>query len=369
MLVSLIAIFSGCFPSIYGVYKRKSLSLNLYIAIIGPAGAGKSVAQWGRFIVKNIEDAYLSKKKMLFFPADTSFAALIEKLNENEAKGILFAFEIDTLAQNFSKEWGNTSSLLRQAYENETYENIRKGDRGKATILSNPELSMLLTGTEAQLISLIPSTEDGLFSRFCFYIVELDPSWIDPFSVEQSFNHSLEQYCQTALRIYEKYRQNDNYQIQFGLTAEQKNHHKRIFTKYSTKYLEKGDAIAIVRRQGSVVFKIAGILSVLRETPIEDSKIICTDNDFNTALILSNLFIENSVLISGELPERRRISLPEKRRTFLEALPVEFNRETADKTGLNLGMNKKLVEKYLKVLQPNYIVHVDHNKYRKVRNR
>ena len=141
VLLSCLAVFSGCIPKIYGIYAGKEYSLNIYVAIIGQAGSGKSIAGWARYIVVLIEKSYIERGKMLFFPADTSFAALLSALSRNNGTGILFAFEIDTMTQNFGKEWGNINTLLRQAFQQE---------RGKAA-QSDPPWPVIFDHPSADL--------------------------------------------------------------------------------------------------------------------------------------------------------------------------------------------------------------------------
>ncbi|MDR1527526.1 MAG: DUF3987 domain-containing protein [Dysgonamonadaceae bacterium] len=48
--------------------------------------------------------------------------------------------------------------------------------------LETPRLSALLSGTPKQVSALIPNAENGLFSRFIFYYMNILPVWKDVFS-------------------------------------------------------------------------------------------------------------------------------------------------------------------------------------------
>jgi len=313
---------------------------------------------------------------MLFFPADTSFAALIGSLARNDGKGIIFAFETDTLTQNFSKEWGNTTSLFRQAYEHEKYENIRKGEPGKPAlhILTEPALSILLTGTPSQVSTLIPGTEDGLFSRFCFYRINLDPTWRSPFPTNNdgaavpSFDLILTPSQGTAHRMYTAYNGPNMTTIKFDLTSDQKNRLDSHFIELSAKYQDNNDtnAIATIRRQGGVCFRLAGILTAVRAYENPGECLTCSDDDFNTAMGISDVFRNHAFNIARSLPGPHLNKLDSQKRVFFNNLPSEFNRKEAVEVGEALGIKENTVEKYLHDLQPKHLKKPEHNHYVKV---
>ncbi len=344
LLLSTLTVLSGCFPKVYGKYARKKVHLNLYSMIAGPASVGKSVARWSRVILEIIEDEYDKLQKMLFFPADVSFAALLENLANNDGKGIMFAFEADTLTQNFSKDWGNTTALLRQAYEHERYDNMRKGEKGKPAninTLKKPAFSILLTGTPNQVSSLIIDTEDGLFSRFNFYRVELDPTWKSVFpnmedeNVDTSLDELLKPFKTTAFEIFQAYNKLPSETIRFDLTKEQKSQLDSHFSAMSEKYKmhTRTNAIATIRRQGLICFRLAGILTVIRMYEDPGTTLICTDEDFKTAIALSDVFSQHAFCIARQLPGSYKKLLSGQKRDFYNKLPYQFNRQEAIKVG------------------------------------
>jgi len=377
LLLSTLTVLSGCFPKVYGKYARKKIHLNIYTMIVGPASAGKSVAKWARVLMENIENAYEELGKMLFFPADVSFASLIDSLAYNLGQGIIFAFEADTMTQNFTKEWGNIHALLRQAFEHERYENMRKGEKGQrpiTLILKKPALTILLTGTPNQVVSLIPDTENGLFSRFNFYQMEFDPTWNSVFpdgddeGADISLDELLTPFKIKALDIFESYNDSATSTISFDLSREQK---QRLDTHYAAlserfKMHTKTNAIATIRRQGVVCFRLAGILTAVRQYQEHGSALICTDEDFQTALTLSDIFSHHAFAIARQLPGAYQKRLFGQKGAFFRNLPKQFNRQEANKVGEDLGIKENTVEGYLKDLQPEYLEHLKHNLYKKV---
>ncbi|MEI6435531.1 MAG: DUF3987 domain-containing protein [Bacteroidota bacterium] len=378
VLLSSLAVLSGCFPSMYGIYDGKELNLNMYFAIIGPAGCGKSVAGWARYIVADIEETYLVKGKMLFFPADTSSSALVKALKRNDESGILFAFEIDTMTQNWGKEWGNISSLLRQAFQQESYEAIRNGEikeTQEITVLKKPSLSLILTGTPNQIKKLIPNTEDGLFSRFAFYSINRIPEWRDVFNldsgtgVKPSVNEQLVPLKKLFMKIVSAYDINLG-RLRFDLTDDQKHQLNKHFDGLSETYLNRNggdDIIAVIRRQGLMSFRIAGILTALRKYENIGETLLCSDDDFLIAMTLSNVFINSAVTLAKRLPKSLPPPISETKQRFLDKLPsIIFTKKDADKIGKKIGIKADTVEKYLHDLQPNYIRKEGHNKYQKL---
>ena len=376
VLLSCLAVFSGCVPKIYGIYDGKEHGLNIYVAIIGPAGCGKSIAGWARYIVVLIEKSYTERGKMLFFPADTSFAALLSALSRNNGTGILFAFEIDTMTQNFGKEWGNINTLLRQAFQQERYENIRNGEtKGEVIDLERPALSLLLTGTPNQIKRLIPSTEDGLFSRFAFYSLNGLPEWRDVFNIDDgtdakpSVNEQLEPFTKTFKEIFSAYETYPS-RIRFDLTDDQKHKLNQHFDGISETYLNRNDGndmIAVIRRQGLITFRIAGILTAMRNYKTISEPFLCGEDDFTIALTLSNVFINAASILAKRLPRSFPSPISEMKQRFLDKLSAGiFTKKDADKIGKKIGIKEDTVEKYLHDLQPSYIRKGGHNKYEKI---
>ena len=212
MLLGTLAVLSGCFPAVGGTYNKRRFGLNLFVFIIAPAASGKSTLAWARRLAwpqhkalteasraarqeyeaevlayKNAGKAKASLTpppttpppyKMLFLPGNTTAAALLTALAENEGRGIICETEADTLSGALGADFGNFSDVLRKAFQHEPVSLLRKTDRQHVD-LASPALSIALTGTPGQLPRLMPTAEDGLLSRFLFYVFEQSPTWQD----------------------------------------------------------------------------------------------------------------------------------------------------------------------------------------------
>ena len=92
-------------------------------------------------------------------------------LNQNPAGCFAYDAEVDTLVQGMgNKNFGGFSDLLRKAFQHEQHPRQRKGE-GESYMLDNPRLALLLSGTRDQFKKLIPSEENGLFSRMLYYVI------------------------------------------------------------------------------------------------------------------------------------------------------------------------------------------------------
>jgi hypothetical protein len=272
-------------------------------------------------------------------------------LFENEGRGLIFETEGDTLAQIFKSDYGNYSDGFRKAFHHETISYYRRTDREYVDIES-PCLSAILSGTPKQVATLIPNAENGLFSRFIFYYMDLKLVWKNVFSF--SSDNALDtHFNQLGERLYHLYQMfQSNAEIQFRLTSSQEQQFNQFFEQVQQAYLNlQGlDYIATVRRLGLVAFRIAMILSALRIMEHGDfpELIICEDQDFQTTLEMIKVLVKHASKVFSELPEEKQ--LPKRRNQkerFLDALPKEFNRQGYLNIAASMSIPEKTAEGYI----------------------
>jgi hypothetical protein len=116
--------------------------------------------------------------KVVYIPANTSYAKILWHLEQNDGTGIICETEADTLGNVFKQEWGSYSDMLRKSFHHERLSRSRKGNN-EFTEVNAPSLSIALSGTPNQVTGLISSSEDGLFSRFIFYAFKVEQKWKD----------------------------------------------------------------------------------------------------------------------------------------------------------------------------------------------
>ena len=212
MLLSTLAVLSGCFPGVGGTYAQREYGLALYVFILAAAASGKGSAAYAQRLGRDRHKHLLAESKaildeheaeqaawnaaekgkpkspappvpppprrMLYLPGNITAAALIGALAENGGHGIMFETEADTLSTALGNDAGGFSDVLRKAYQHEPVSALRKTDR-QYLYLEHPSLSICLTGTPGQLLRLMRTLEDGLVSRFIFYWFEQPPVWRD----------------------------------------------------------------------------------------------------------------------------------------------------------------------------------------------
>src|SRR5690606_37654266 len=175
-------------------------------------------------------------ERMLFIPATNSTTGAFQLLADNEGRGLIFETEGDTLAQSFRSDYGNYSDGFRKAFRHETISYYRRLDREYVDHAS-PCLSTVLSGTPKQVTALIPSAENGLFSRFLFYYMNLKPEFQDVFANDdhEGMDAYFWQLGKEFLELYSSL--NHQPPIRVQLTPAQKKRFCDYFEGLQTKYL------------------------------------------------------------------------------------------------------------------------------------
>ena len=401
LLGSLVAI-SACLPKVYGIYAEREVYPNLFLFVTAQASAGKGRLTLCRKLVDPIHKAlrevsklefeefqrnlteYAATKnkaeterpkeppvKMLVIPANNSATGLFQILNDNNGSGLIFETEGDTLALTFKSEHGNYSDGFRKAFHHETISYNRRKDREFVEI-HNPRLSALLSGTPKQVSALIPSAENGLFSRFIFYFMNVRPVWNDVFA--NSSDQTLDSYFNhLGMQFFDLYKHLE-YQsepIRFCLTSGQQQAFNAYFAQTQNQYLclYGADYLATVRRLGLITFRMAMILTALRIMDDGDihSPLVCRDNDFNTALSMVKILVQHAAQVFQQLPSEAVTTAPKnQKQQFLDELPKEFCRKDYLTVANKLGIPDKTAEKHIKRFAVNgLIIHFAHDKYKK----
>ncbi len=402
LLLGSLVVISACLPKVYGIYAEREVYPNLFLFVTAQASAGKGRLTLCRKLVDPIHKAlrevsklefeeyqrnlteYAATKnkaeterpkeppvKMLVIPANNSATGLFQILNDNNGSGLMFETEGDTLALTFKSEHGNYSDGFRKAFHHETISYNRRKDREFVEI-QNPRLSALLSGTPKQVSALIPSAENGLFSRFIFYFMNVRPVWNDVFA--NSSDQTLDSYFNhLGMQFFDLYKHLE-YQsepIRFCLTSGQQQAFNAYFAQTQNQYLclYGADYLATVRRLGLITFRMAMILTALRIMDDGDihSPLVCRDNDFNTALSMVKILVQHAAQVFQQLPSEAVATAPKnQKQQFLDELPKEFCRKDYLTVANKLGIPDKTAEKHIKRFSVNgLIIHFAHDKYKK----
>lgn len=79
-------------------------------------------------------------------------------------------------------------------------------------------------------------------------------------------------------------------------------------------------------------------------------RIVFTNEVFNTALRLAEIYLHHSILMFNNLPKQSEATLfkiGESKRKFFEALPTEFNRQQAVEIGKQYQLSPRTVDDIL----------------------
>ncbi|APY12516.1 DNA primase [Seonamhaeicola sp. S2-3] len=400
LLLGALTAFSACFPKLFGVYDQSKVFSNLYLYVTAPASAGKGRLNQIKNLVNPVHKQQREQSKilkqqhqvematynmnkgksetmekpnkpperMLFIPANNSVTGVYQLISDNEGRGLIFETEGDTLAQAFKSDYGNYSDGFRKAFHHETISYYRRTDREYVDI-ERPCLSTVLSGTPKQIQALVPSAENGLFSRFMFYYMNIKPTWKNVFQTDTA-NGLDEYYDQLGKEFFELYKTlKNNPPIEVRLTTEQQQKFNVFFEKLQTKYLnlQPDDYIATVRRLGLVSFRIMMLFSVFRIMEDGDVNQVrhCEDIDFENTLEMISVLVKHSSKVFNDLPiEQKQVKRANRKERFLDALPYQFSRQDYLNIADKNKIPHKTAEGYITKFVDASLIHREaHNNY------
>jgi hypothetical protein len=386
LLLASIVCISSIIPNMYGIYHNKKTYPNLFLFVAAKASAGKGRLVHCRQLLQPVhlelreeakklktiydnELAHYNRTKkdnpdaakpvpppelMLFIPANNSATGFFQLLNDNQGKGMIFETEGDTIAGAFKSDYGNYSDGFRKAFHHETISYYRRTDREYVDI-DSPRLSTLLTGTPRQIFSLIPDAENGLFSRFMFYTMEIKPVWADVFDGNNSAD--LDEYFKDlGLELFQLNKElKKGNKIKIILSLEQRQVFKETFDGLQQKYIrqEADEFAGTVRRMGIIAFRMMMIFSALRilETGDFSPEMIVEQQDFESALKIAHVLLIHATHIFTQLPAPvNNNQLKNRKERFWQLLPQSFNRQEYLKVAEELNIVDKTAQAYITAL-------------------
>ena len=412
LILGSLTVFSACIPNVYGMYDCREVFANLFLFVTARASAGKGRLSLCRHLAAPLHQALRDKyrkqlKKFeaaqvayainrknslevppkeppfltLFVPANSTATVVYQTLAQNNGVGLLFETEGDTLANAFNSDLGNYSDGFRKAFHHETISYLRKKDHEYVEIVK-PKFSAVLSGTPQQIFNLIPDAENGLFSRFIFYVMETELVWHNMFA-SHGGTTADEKFKEIGRDFFTFLKKFPKRPVQFTLSLSQMDQFNDFFEATQLRFAQLlGDEIvATVRRLGLILFRFAMILSVLRlidKAPgksLKDIKrLVCSDADFDTALAMVKVLLQHSAAVFQALPRNakapvlkgRRVIAAETREKFLAALPETFDRPTYLNTAASLNITEKTAERYLQFfIKSGQLAHPANGQYLK----
>jgi len=410
-LISTLGVLSGSMSEVTGRYHRGTHFTHLYVFILGPAASGKGVMNFAKKLIdpyakhlaKDNEEfileyrkekikyeqqlnAYLKSQKgslpeepifpktpRLFLPANSSTAMLKKLLYHSDGRGVMFETEADTLSNTLKFDWGNFSETLRKNFHSEWDASGRMNESDYIEIETS-RFAVVLSGTPNQIFRLIPSVEDGLFSRFSFYIFNTKTKWLDV--SPEGNNRTIEsQFESASLEMREMLLHLEKFPTEIRLKPEQWNELNSFFSPLleETNIFYGSITKSVVVRLGVISFRIMMILTALRkaEAKNEGVEVFCKDEDFKSALAIVQVLLKHALTLVKRLPDANAVKfnkMPENKKEFFEVLPNKFRRKKAIEIGKHFNLSRSAVDRLLADLPNNYLKKTSYGIYEKIKN-
>jgi len=338
ILMATLAATSACVPNLYFRYgpTGKKYYANLQCFILAAAASGKGIANQALEMVRVIDEQY-----PMLIAGDSTLAAFYKALEEQNGCGYMHESEGSVITDIWKAGAANYNTALRKAAEHEPISRNRvKG----ASEIKNPRLSMLLTGTFGQYRALVPSVENGYFSRLLTVVIP-SANGFDKRYVSSKGGQSLipQQVGRALLKTYETLLSGE--EREWSLTDAQKerlgNH---LETEYATLIGLLGENFhSAVVRMAVQIERMAMILTAMRmsasnadeidgekDRPYMVDAIYCSDEDYETAEVIGNKMLLHMAaayrMIDGDkqdvVPEIKPI---DQRKVLYEQLKREYS--------------------------------------------
>ncbi|WP_338734029.1 DUF3987 domain-containing protein [Mangrovimonas cancribranchiae] len=390
VLLSCLGVLSGCLPKVYGIYGGSKVYSNLYFFIVAPAASGKGAVKYAIGLVKSIhekikndseQEAKDCKKnkdidnddcpgiKYKIIAGNTSSSQIYSSLADSHYGSIILESEADSITGAMTNDWGNFSDVLRKAFHHEKLSITRKKDNLNLEI-DNPRLSMVLCGTPDQVKPLIQSKENGLFSRFMYFKFKNYSGWKDVFGYSEDVSKHFESIGNDCIYpLYGKLFQNPS-EIEFKFSLEQMEYFNNLMTHISDSVVENNseDFISNVRRHGLILFRIAMVLTVIRNYSNDNldlsQDIICNNVDYDIAASLTKNLLRHALQIFSEFNDTL---LNQQEDDLLFSLNETFMRKEAIEKAEKFGIPERTMDEKLKQWRKKKVIRkIKHGKYKRV---
>lgn len=374
LLMATLTAASACVPNLYFRYgpTGKKYYANLQTFILAASASGKGIANQALEMVRVIDEQY-----PMLIAGDSTLAAWYKTLEEQNGCGYIHESEGSVITDIWKNSAANYNTALRKAAEHEP---ISRNRCHGASEIACPRLSMLLTGTFHQYRTLVPSVENGYFSRLMALVIRET----HPFNKRYVTSRGMQSLIPTQagnrlLRIYEHLMAAG--EQEWSLTDEQK---ERLGADLETEYgtliglLGENFHSAVVR-MAIQIERIAMILSAMRmeeayplPLPIGKGENTCAEEDFEAAQTIGHKMLLHMAqayrLIDGEgqelVPEAKPLDL---RRVVFEQLPNEYAHKKLIAEAKTQGISPRTAFRWNeKWLNEGLIIKVQYGVYKKV---
>ncbi len=318
--------------------------------------------------------------------------AMLQYLKGSEPRTVLLtATELLTIVQQSRTDYGNMRDLLLRAFHEERMSYAIRGNNNESLYLDRVRLGVLLSGTYDSLRQFMPTTADGLPSRFLFYETPADTDWRTPMNHHrsQAFRKSLTATAAIYDSLYSiltRYddTHDDALRPTLALTDAQEAYLDHAFSEMNDwfyGYTGSEQILSAVRRRIIDAKRIIMLLSLLRGYHAHQSwsEVLATphieadDDDIDTTLTLIRHLMHHSIAAFMLIEPAQAESAPPDNPTaasFLDLLPPTFATAEAMEIGKQVGVSDRTVKRYLKALcKGRFISKLEKGRYRRCRTK
>ena len=372
LLLSLLTAAGSCMPNLYFRYglTGKKYYANLQCFIVGSAACGKGIANLALELVSKGHEA-----QPLVIAGDSSYPGFYRQLEKQHGRGYIHESEGSVITDVWRSSVANYNTALRKAAEHEP---ITRNRANNSSVIACPQLSVLLTGTFSQYKALVPSIENGYFSRLLTLIV----------NDQQAFNH---QYVEpgrgsngvmrvAAEQLYGLYEQLYFAKpVEFRLSDEQR---ARLGQHLENAYpmlmqLLGQNFHSVVLRMAVQIERIAMILTAMRIQSTDrftdriQTGLHCSDEDYRIAEMIGNKLMMHMAaaykMIKGVEEEAvPKVQVLDQRQVLLRLLPAEYSVQNLVTEAKSQGLSYRTATRWNEEWQEKgFVQKIHHGVYRK----
>ena len=362
LLMATLAAASACVPNLYFRYgpTGKKYYANLQCFILASSASGKGIANQALEMMRVVDEQY-----PMLIAGDSTLAAWYKALEEQGGIGYMHESEGSVITDIWRNAAANYNTALRKAAEHEAISRNRvKG----ASEIACPRLSMLLTGTFSQYKALVPSVENGYFSRLLTLVERgshpFEKSYVTAKSensaIARQVGHQLLRTCENLMNAPER---------EWSLTDGQK---ERLGEKLETEYRTLIDMLgenfhSTVIRMAVQIERIALILSAMRGNLVE-----CSDFDYQTAELIGSKMLMHMAMAYRMIKGDEQETMPEvkgldQRKVVFDGLKARYQLNDLIKEAKSQGVSRSSAIRWNNQwIEKGMVRKENHGEYRKV---
>lgn len=373
LLMATLTACGSVMPNLYCRYgiAAKRYYPNLQLFIVGSAASGKGIANLALELVRPIHE-----KMPLIIPGDATYPAFYQQLAKQHGRAYIHESEGSVITDIWRTSTANYNTALRKAAEHEP---ISRSRCREASVIPCPQVSMVLTGTFSQYHALVPSIENGYFSRLLTLII----NDVQPFSGQyvQASDESdrLSAISNQLYRLYEhllfskprEFRLTDSQRERLG-------HHLENAYPALIRMLGE-DFHSVVLRMAVHIERIAMILTALRLTenslPFREGQglgFICSPSDYQTAELIGNKLLLHMAQAYQLVKGKEKVETPkakplDQKQILLSLLPEEFESKLLVEEAKSQGISRATAIRWNDEWQNHGVVlKLKHGVYKKI---